>query len=396
MASIEKITDNKYRIIVSYGYDVNGKKLRAKKTIEFPPNMTEKKKQKELDKEKVLFEEKVINGEYGSTKIRLVDFINDIWFKEYMKDKSPSTIYRYKNLCKLIIQQLGHLPLDKIRPLNIQKFKNYLSTAKSNVAIKDKDGKIIDYKTYSPKTQLHYFRFLSTIFNTSYKLDMIKENPVAKISAPKVPRKQPQFLDLEQAKQTLELLKGADLKYQVGINILIYTGIRRGELIGLEWNAIDWENSTISIEQNTIYVDKTIYTKDPKTETSIRTVDIPSNVLELLKRHKVAQRIERMKLGDQWQENNRILTQWNGKIMHPDTISQWWKKFQIKNGFKNVISLHKLRHTYATLMLAIEDVDIKTVSELLGHSDISTTNIYVHALKTRKKAAAESLQRKLS
>lgn len=396
MASIEKITDNKYRIIVSYGYDVNGKKLRAKKTIEFPPNMTEKKKQKELDKEKVLFEEKVINGEYGSTKIRLVDFINDIWFKEYMKDKSPSTIYRYKNLCKLIIQQLGHLPLDKIRPLNIQKFKNYLSIAKSNVAIKDKDGKIIDYKTYSPKTQLHYFRCLSTIFNTAYKLDMIKENPVAKISAPKVPRKQPQFLDLEQAKQTLELLKSADLKYQVGINILIYTGIRRGELIGLEWDAIDWENSTISIEQNTIYVDKTIYTKDPKTETSIRTVDIPSNVLELLKRHKVAQRIERMKLGDKWQENNRILTQWNGKIMHPDTISQWWKKFQIKNGFENVISLHKLRHTYATLMLAIEDVDIKTVSELLGHSDISTTNIYVHALKTRKKAAAESLQRKLS
>ena len=77
MASIEKITDTKYRIIVSYGYDVNGKKLRAKKTVEIPPNMTEKKKQKELDKEKVLFEEKVKNGEYGSSSIKLVDFIHN-------------------------------------------------------------------------------------------------------------------------------------------------------------------------------------------------------------------------------------------------------------------------------------------------------------------------------
>lgn len=141
---------------------------------------------------------------------------------------------------------------------------------------------------------------------------------------------------------------------------------------------------------------KKIYTKDPKTETSNRVVDIPSNVIELLKKHKIAQSIDKMKLGDLWQDNNRILTQWNGKIMHPDTISQWWKKFQIKNGIENVVSLHKLRHTFATLLLSGKDTDIKTVSELLGHSDIGTTNIYVHALESSKRDAAETLQRKLS
>lgn len=164
----------------------------------------------------------------------------------------------------------------------------------------------------------------------------------------------------------------------------------------MTWGAIDWKNKQIKIEQNTIYVKKKIYTKDPKSETSNRVVDIPSNVVELLKKHKIAQSIDKMKLGDLWQENDRILTQWNGKIMHPDTISQWWKKFQIKNGIENVVSLHKLRHTFATLLLAGKDTDIKTVSELLGHADIGTTNIYVHALESSKRGAAETLQRKLS
>lgn len=159
--------------------------------------------------------------------MKLVDYINDIWFKEFMKGKSPSTIYRYQILSKLIIEQLGHLPLDKIRPLHIQKFKNYLSTAKSNVAIKDKDGNIIDYKTYAPKTQLHYFRCLSSIMSSAYNLDIIKENPVSKVSAPKVPRKVPQFLNVEESKNILHSLENEPLKYQVGINILLFTGIRR-------------------------------------------------------------------------------------------------------------------------------------------------------------------------
>lgn len=394
MASVEKITDTKYRIIVSYGYDVNRKKLRAKTTVELPPNMTERQKQKELEKQKVLFEQKVINGEYGNNQMKLVDFINDIWFKEYMKDKSPSTIYRYQNLSKLIIQQLGHLPLEKIRPLHIQKFKNYLAIAKSNVAIKNHKGEIIDYKTYAPKTQLHYFRCLSTIFSIAYKLDMIKENPVAKVSAPKVPKKLPQFLDFEQARHILQLLKNEPLKYQVAINILLHTGIRRGELLGLEWDCIDWENAEMKIEQNTIYVHKKVYTKEPKTENSNRTVDLPSNVLNLLKEYRKQQNIERLKLGDQWINTNRIMTQWNGKIMHPDTISQWWVKFQQRNGIENVISLHKLRHTYASLMLDV--ADIKTVSESLGHSDISTTAIYAHSLRARKKVATDKLQEMLS
>lgn len=105
-----------------------------------------------------------------------------------------------------------------------------------------------------------------------------------------------------------------------------------------------------------------------------------------------------MRLGDLLKDSNRIFTKWNGGIMHPDSISQWWKKYQRKIGIpeEQIVSLHKLRHTFATLLLSNGDTDIKTVSELLGHSDIGTTNIYVHALETSKRDAVLNLQRKLS
>lgn len=398
MACVRKKKNGSYELIVSLGYNVDHKKI-TKSMIYWPEeNMTEKAAKKEAERQAVLFEDKVIKGEYGDKGMKLVDFINDIWFKEYMKDKSPTTIYRYQILSKLIIEQLGHLPLNKIRPLHIQKFKNYLSVAKSTVPIRNDKGEIIDYKNYAPKSQLHYFRCLSTILNTAFKLELIKENPVSKVSAPKVPRKLPQFLNVEQVKHILDLLEKEDLKYQVAINLLLFTGMRRGESIALTWNAIDWKKKQIKITQNTVYVNKKVYTKAPKTETSIRTIDISDQLINLLKKHKIAQSIEKMRLGDLWEDSNRIFTKWNGGIMHPDSISQWWKKYQRKIGIpeEQIVSLHKLRHTFATLLLSSGDTDIKTVSELLGHADIGTTNIYVHALETSKREAVINLQRKLS
>lgn len=280
--------------------------------------------------------------------------------------------------------------------MHIQKFKNFLATAKSKVPIKNEKGEIIDYKIYAPKTQLHYFRCLATIMSSAYKLDIIKENPVSKISAPRVPRKPPQFLNVEETKYILELLKKENLKHQLAINLLLFTGIRRGELIGLTWDNIDWENQEIKIDKNTIYVNKKVYTKEPKTETSKRVININSDLVLLLKKYKAEQDIKRLQLGSLWENNNRIFTQWNGKIMHPDSISQWWINFQKRNHLENIVSLHKLRHTFATLLLSNNDTDIKTVSELLGHANLGTTNIYVHALEKSKHEATDALQRKLS
>lgn len=102
----EKEKIGTYEIIVSLGYNVKGKKITKSTTYKPEPSMTEKAAIKEAKRQSILFEEKVKKGEYGDKTLKLVDYINEIWFKEYLKNKSPSTIYRYEILTRLIIEQL--------------------------------------------------------------------------------------------------------------------------------------------------------------------------------------------------------------------------------------------------------------------------------------------------
>ncbi|MGN0452086.1 MAG: tyrosine-type recombinase/integrase, partial [Acutalibacteraceae bacterium] len=98
----------------------------------------------------------------------------------------------------------------------------------------------------------------------------------------------------------------------------------------------------------------------------------------------------KFKLGDQWQENGKVFTQWNGKPIYPGTVSKWFSAFIKKNNLPP-IHLHSLRHTNATLLIA-SGADLRTVSKRLGHSNMTTTsNIYTHAIKSADERAAELL-----
>ena len=100
-------------------------------------------------------------------------------------------------------------------------------------------------------------------------------------------------------------------------------------------------------------------------------------------------------MGDAWQECDRLFTSWNGTPIHPDTISSWFSKFIKRNNF-NYVTLHSLRHTNATLMIA-EGTDVCTVSKQLGHANTATTlNIYAHALKSKDIEAANTLENVLN
>ena len=175
------------------------------------------------------------------------------------------------------------------------------------------------------------------------------------------------------------------------IILLIYTGLRRGELCGLEWKDIDFDNQTMSVQRNSLYLpDKGIYTDTTKTRSSMRVIKLPAVACQLLKDHKVWQNKERLQLGDQWHNTDRLFTQWDGNPIHPDTVSGWFAKF-IKKTDLPPVTLHSLRHTNATLLIA-NKADIRTVSQRLGHAQTSTTvNIYAHAIQSADAAAAEVL-----
>lgn len=148
----------------------------------------------------------------------------------------------------------------------------------------------------------------------------------------------------------------------------------------------------ISVRRSSQYVaGKGIFTKETKTETSDRTIRLPAQAFELLKEYKKWQLEERLKMGDRWEESNRIFTQYDGKPVHPDSITGWFREFIAKTDLPQ-ITIHSLRHTNITLLIAA-GVPLRTVSYRAGHAQTSTTaNIYSHAIKTADEMAAGVLE----
>jgi integrase len=162
-------------------------------------------------------------------------------------------------------------------------------------------------------------------------------------------------------------------------------------LLGLEWKDIDFQNHIISVRRTSQYLPKRgIFTKGTKNDSSIRVLKLSDIVFDLLREYRQWQTEERLKVGSQWQTTDRLFTAWNGSPMHPDNLTGWFETF-IKRTDLPYVSIHNLRHTNATLMIA-SGADIRTVSKRLGHAQTTTTlNIYSHAIQSADEAAAASL-----
>lgn len=152
------------------------------------------------------------------------------------------------------------------------------------------------------------------------------------------------------------------------------------------------KNGIININKSSQYLsEKGVFTKSPKTESSIRDVAIPDFIVSLLEEYKLWYDEQKSTVGDFWHESNRLFVQDDGKPIHPSTISKWFEQFVKKIGLP-VINFHGLRHTNATLLIS-QQVDVATVSARLGHAQITTTyNFYVHPLKSHDRTAGNVLE----
>ena len=136
---------------------------------------------------------------------------------------------------------------------------------------------------------------------------------------------------------------------------------------------------------------KTIITKEPKTKSGIRRFTLSITACILLKQYRAWQMKQKLRVGDRWQECDRLFTTWEGIPIYPDTVTDWFAKFMRRTELPYV-TLHSLRHTNATLMIA-EGTDVCTVSKRLGHANTATTlNIYAHAMKSKDREAANNLE----
>lgn len=163
--------------------------------------------------------------------------------------------------------------------------------------------------------------------------------------------------------------------------MLIFYGLRRGEVLGLEWKDFDFSNKTMSILRTSKYSKSIgIYTDSTKTEESTRILAISDDTISFLNRYKLEQDKMKAIYGNCWIDNDRLFVSEGGSPLHPNVPYNWLKRFCNSNGitFKG---LHSFRHAMATTAIT-NGADIKTVSAVLGHSQTSTTlNIYSHAVK---------------
>lgn len=355
MASVEK-RGNSYRIKVSCGYKTDGKQVTQKMTWTPDPNMTEKQVEKELQRQVVLFEEECRRGQVVSA-VKFEAFAEE-WFEEYAKLNLKSTTYtRQRQLTKRVYAAIGHIRLDRLTTREIQKFINSLTQD----GVNENTGKPL-----SRKTMIHYLSFISTVIDYAIKMNMISDNPCRRVTIPKGSKKERKILTIEETEEFFKLLKTAPLKYQAFFTLDIYSGMRRGEMLGLEWKDIDFQTGVIHIQRTSNYTKaKGIYTDTTKTENSVRFVKVPMEIVEVLLLYKKEQDEERIKLDSKWHETDRLFVKYDGQHMNPQTPYGWLKEFCEKNNFP-FYGIHQFRHLHTNLLIGA-GIDPTTVSGILGN-----------------------------
>ena len=386
--SIEKRGKNSYRLTVSEGFDLNGKPMIHRKTV----HGTKKDVEVELAK----FVTEVQNGLVIDGKSLKFSEFTEIWKRDYgSKELAPST---YKRYCRMLETRLlpyfGHFYINKIKPTDIMKFYDLLEKDTQLVRKKGNNGSK-NKKPLSGKTILEHHRLLRAMLHKAVYWQLIVANPAERVQPPKARKPKRRSYDDEQTKillENLEQLSIEDTKYKVAIILTVFTGVRLGELMGLEWQDVDFKNGIISINRSSQYLaDMGVFTKVPKTESSIREIAIPEFIISLLEEYKLWYEEQKSIYGELWTNSDRLFVQADGKPMHPSTISKWFVKYVGQIGLP-VINFHGLRHTNASLLVA-QNVDIAVISARLGHAQISTTlDFYVHPLLSHNRKAGYALE----
>jgi len=375
MASIRK-RGNSYELRVSDGYSINGRQVDLTKTWRIPDGLTNKQAEKEALRQAILLEEECRGG--ATTSAVKFDIFFTQWFDEYanitLKTKSIET---YRWLEKRIRAEIGHLRLDKITIRDIQRLVVKLHN----------EGK-------SHKSIKQYVSLISTVFRYAIKYQLVSKNPCSGIDFPRNDKKEREILTLQEIQQLFTLLQqepAESFQFVLFIIMAVYTGFRRGELLGLEWKDFELSNGLVSVKR-AAYQSKGLghYTDTPKSKKSLRTLKLPNEVIDLLIRYREHQNSYALSIGDMWQSTDRLFTSWDGSSMYTNAPERFYKAFCAKHGLR-VVTLHSLRHLNASILINA-GLDVKTVQAALGHSHATTTlEIYAHQFQTYQSRACEAV-----
>lgn len=381
MANITKRKTG-YRIRVYCGDGAGGKQIVKSKTWTPPEGMTPKQAEKEVKKVAEEFEARMRGGDFTAMQnITLSEFCDE--YLEMSREKLGAVTHdTYSRVINRLIKPcLGHMKLNEIKPLHAQQFIKLLSSKGTRV-----DGKGTQI---APATVKRYFTVLKSVMAKAYKLDLIEKNPTesAKLDFPEIDEPEVQIMDRDETAHMLACLEGEPLELRLLVHVAVVTGMRRGEIAALQWKAIDFDKNTVTVSQSNYKVKgREIETKATKTR-RVRKIIIPEYLTDMFRQYRREQNRYKITLGDAWHEGGWVFTQADGKPVNPTSPTRMFDLFLKRHGIPH-IKFHALRHTSATLLLS-SGINIKNVASRLGHTQLSTTSRYVHALKEIDGEAAD-------
>lgn len=377
-----------YSIRVHRGRNSEGKQLKPFSiTFDIPEGWKEERAFKEANKQAILFEKQCREGTAPDSKQTFEVYANYVLELKERTGIKHSTINRYKALLGRINQGIGHIKIADIRPQHLNKLYEQLSKVKIN----NKTGGYL-----ANKTIVEHHRFISSVLAQAEREMLIPYNPARKSTPPKVIKAQANYFQIDDIEKIMDCLEEEPLKWKTITNLLMLTGCRRGEIMGLKWSSVNFTKNEIKIENNLLYAsDRGIYegtTKNGKT----RVMRLPEETMQMLRQYRLECNKEKLLNGDRWQSglkwkgSNFVFIQETGEPMHPDSITDWLGKFAKRHNLQH-INPHAFRHTYASILIS-KGVDIVTVSKSLGHDMVSTTtDFYAELMKQASEEASECI-----
>lgn len=349
---------------------VTGKRIRKYRTV------TGTKKEAERAMREFITE--IERGCYVSdNKISVSEWIKT-WMDVYIiPNVSPTTLSRYQGMVRRYIDPLiGHTQVQQLNTLAVQAWVNSLKVSPASG------------KEMAAATIKHAYHVLKGAMDKAVLAGIIYRSPCNGIILPKGQKKQAVIFDEKQIRQLIQAAKGTEMELVIDMELCL--GLRRGELLGLQWSDIDWENNQIHVIRNRVIVDGKAIVKEPKTQSSIRVLDVPAALMKKLRLHKGKCIENRMRLGWNYIVTDYIIVHPDGKPIYPEYLSQMLTKLLEQAGLPKC-RFHDLRHLCASIMVR-QNVNVKVAQEILGHKDITTTmNIYSHVLPSSAKEAAEKI-----
>lgn len=309
------------------------------------------------------------------------------WIDKWLEGRKPHIAYHsWRNYGVMIRNhikpELGGIKIKDLTTRQIQNLLNY----------KFENGRIDGEGGLSARTVKYIYQTLYSALKQAKKERLIPYNAAEPVELPKKRDKEDAIntYNSEQIDLLLNTAKEMDGPYYSAFYLVLSTGLRMGEVLGLKWKDINLKEKTLSINRQLQRIDEGLVFKSPKTKTSIRMIPLSDDIVKVLKSHKIKQGEFKLRLGEAYNDNDLVICIKNGKPKDPRNLYRKFKQ-AIKKAELPDIRFHDLRHTFATLALEA-GVPAKVIQEILGHASISTTlDTYSHVTKEMQIDAAKKI-----